>query len=421
MSPADPPATAPVSGFYGKSPAAGDFIGRGLPRELVRRWDRWMELALGDALATGGGGGRWRFVAAAGVFGPWPVSGAFALSRDRVDRRFPFLVALPGIAADWADPWFPAAEALLAEALSGTAGPDALAEAAARLPGPHAAQPVPGAAAFAGPAAEPLVFESLERLAEDGLARLFAAGGPDEGGPGGAETFDAEAAARLAAAAPGALPVDEADRVDLDDLLADAGLDAAAREAGDAAPGCREPEGSPDLPAPSPIPFTSDDDLADLLPPDRPGPQSPYPASDAPAGPPPAEDLGDLLPPEPAEDRAPAPPPGPSPDAPPAEAPAPSTPSALGETRPGASGAEPDPDPPGDGPEDLDALLPPPVEDTPGPREDTALSDAEASILGAAAAWPMPEGLGDDPVAVDDLFDLDPAQPDRPARKPPRP
>lgn len=208
-------AEEPATGFYGKAPSAGDFIGRGLPRQLTRRWDRWMELALPGAMAGGGGGSAWRFVAAPGVFGDDAVSGVFQLSQDRVGRRFPFLVASPGVLAGAADPWFDAAEALVLRSREGQLGPDALAERCEAMPAPLGPGPVPGGGAavfwLGREARAPHAFATLAELANGGLTTLFAAGGPAEPVGRAEDDFDAEASAALLAAAPADLPAEPAD------------------------------------------------------------------------------------------------------------------------------------------------------------------------------------------------------------------
>ncbi|MEO0621786.1 MAG: type VI secretion system-associated protein TagF [Pseudomonadota bacterium] len=214
----------PVSGFYGKIPAAGDFIGRGLPRELTGRWDRWMEMALRDALATGGGGGIWRFRAGPGVFASDPVAGVWQLSRDRVGRRFPILIAVVGCLPAVGDPWFDAAEAALVAARAG--GPlEGLTMAVSALPAPGAVAAATGVSFWRADAPDPVSFPTAMALASGGLTRLFEAGGPPLAEAGDGAEIDPMALWQDAANTRGGAPVpDDAEALDLDDLLADAGL-----------------------------------------------------------------------------------------------------------------------------------------------------------------------------------------------------
>lgn len=85
-----------IPGFFGKLPAAGDFVSRGLPESFVRHWDRFctrhLVRPLADAEADGGYAAL-RFLVDAehgGSFG-----GVVAASADRVGRRFPLTVACP--------------------------------------------------------------------------------------------------------------------------------------------------------------------------------------------------------------------------------------------------------------------------------------------------------------------------------------
>lgn len=215
-------AALPALGFYGKVPAAGDFLSRGLPREMTGRWDRWMERALPEAMAVGGGG-LWAIRAGPGVLWDRPVSGAFRLSADRGGRRFPFLVAVGGLALAPDDPWFAAAGELVQAAVAGL-GPEAIAAGLDALPHTARAPALSDAAEIWGLGLGPedaqalFRFPSLGALAEGGLTAVFRAGGP--AAPVGAppeDAFDPAESAALAAPAPPAAPA--AERVGLDDLM----------------------------------------------------------------------------------------------------------------------------------------------------------------------------------------------------------
>ena len=90
-------------GFYGKLPAFGDFIQRGLPRDFVKCWDHWVsELVMvssKDAAWLQRRGPSWscRFMLGHGLCGDVSVVGAFAPSRDIAGRDFPFMVAILGL------------------------------------------------------------------------------------------------------------------------------------------------------------------------------------------------------------------------------------------------------------------------------------------------------------------------------------
>jgi type VI secretion system protein ImpM len=97
------PALKPLAtGWYGKLPSRGDFVGRGLPRALLRAWDGWLQRALAAAQQELGAAPLRERLAA---MPPWqglvlpqrpgdPVwSGVVVGSTDRVGRAFPLLLA----------------------------------------------------------------------------------------------------------------------------------------------------------------------------------------------------------------------------------------------------------------------------------------------------------------------------------------
>lgn len=88
-------------GWFGKIPALGDFVGRGLPASLVRPWDSWLSAELSEScqlLAE-----RWAdaythapvlgFVLDATVIDGHGWQGILLPSRDRVGREFPLTIA----------------------------------------------------------------------------------------------------------------------------------------------------------------------------------------------------------------------------------------------------------------------------------------------------------------------------------------
>lgn len=128
-------------GFHGKVPARGDFVGHGLPHEVLALWDAWLSRALSDAARRLGPGWEalfqaaptWRFVLAAGLCGNAPLAGVLMPSADRVGRLYPFtiLAALPDTANPAVVPvacasWFDRAETVASDACRAGADVEAL-------------------------------------------------------------------------------------------------------------------------------------------------------------------------------------------------------------------------------------------------------------------------------------------------------
>lgn len=143
-----------TTGFFGKIPAAGDFVGRSLPAAYVRFWDRWIVHNLAAPLAAD----PWerhpalRFLLGPGVCGP--MAGVVMASADRAGRRFPLTLAAPaplavaGLAAV-ADRWFGEIEEAGEAARCGELDADELGKRLAALPFPAAdagGEPVRGMA-----------------------------------------------------------------------------------------------------------------------------------------------------------------------------------------------------------------------------------------------------------------------------------
>ncbi|MBO9356832.1 type VI secretion system-associated protein TagF [Bordetella petrii] len=89
-------------GWYGKIPAAGDFVHRRLPRELIAWWDRWLQYGLAalkqapddSAARSFAHAPIWNFAIPAGPSGKGAQLGCIAPSRDRVGRGYPLCVVM---------------------------------------------------------------------------------------------------------------------------------------------------------------------------------------------------------------------------------------------------------------------------------------------------------------------------------------
>ncbi|HEU0044795.1 type VI secretion system-associated protein TagF [Sphingomonas sp.] len=109
---------------FGKLPAHGDFIARGIAPDAREALDQWLAASLADARAAFGDAfdahyeqaPPWRFAWAEGA--RW-TAGAMALSVDAVGRRYPILVALDGLPGEAVEGAADAAENLLYDALEG--------------------------------------------------------------------------------------------------------------------------------------------------------------------------------------------------------------------------------------------------------------------------------------------------------------
>ena len=126
-----------MAGVFGKMPASGDFVARGLPRGAARALDCWLTLHVAEmAPAT------------------WPEAGLRVLmetaqgdlvalvlpSSDRSGRSFPLAAAerARGVGYAEAEAWAKAALGPLAEAAAGRLAPELLARRLAVLPPPPA-------------------------------------------------------------------------------------------------------------------------------------------------------------------------------------------------------------------------------------------------------------------------------------------
>lgn len=121
-------------GFYGKLPSVGDFVRRRLPDVFVDPWHVAMQRLLLASLRGNETGGlpapRWRFSLAPGMCGKGAWTGVMALSRDRVGREFPMVIAAPehppgleAVPASTGIPeWLEDAEALLRDHVTDAQG-----------------------------------------------------------------------------------------------------------------------------------------------------------------------------------------------------------------------------------------------------------------------------------------------------------
>jgi len=126
--------------WYGKLPARGDFVGRGLPPRWRSDWDGWLQrgLALAATMVDGAAlrerlcaFAPWRYLALPAPGEIW--CGIIAASHDRVGRAFPLTLA-----ERLAAPASPDQSAARLASLLGAAaeGPEALEAAIAALPPP---------------------------------------------------------------------------------------------------------------------------------------------------------------------------------------------------------------------------------------------------------------------------------------------
>lgn len=124
-----------AAGLFGKLPAKGDFVGRGLSAGFQAEFEAWLartveaaRLSLGDDFrAVWDAAPVWRFWIGPGA-GMAPCAGVMAASRDRVGRRYPLAILIEGGPAGRSLPlppvlpgaggrWFETLEAAVARAM----------------------------------------------------------------------------------------------------------------------------------------------------------------------------------------------------------------------------------------------------------------------------------------------------------------
>lgn len=133
-----------AAGFFGKMPAAGDFVSRGLPAAYLRFWDRWIarNLVLPLAAEPWESHPALRFILGPDACGP--MAGVVMASVDRAGRRFPLTLAAPTQLATselavLCDGWFGELEEIGDAARSGELDADELGQCLAALACPVAA------------------------------------------------------------------------------------------------------------------------------------------------------------------------------------------------------------------------------------------------------------------------------------------
>lgn len=132
----------PVAAIFGKLPATGDFVWRGLPEAFRKHWDLWITRHIVPLERAGGsyppGGLRFSLPSGGRL-----AAGVILPSQDKAGRRFPLtlmLIAEGAMALDQIDVWCDAAVALGPENLS----PDDLWIGLDALPAPETGGPANG-------------------------------------------------------------------------------------------------------------------------------------------------------------------------------------------------------------------------------------------------------------------------------------
>lgn len=180
------------TGFYGKLPSLGDFVGRRLPPQLIQPWDQWLRACLATSQAQLGEdwlntyltSPLWRFALTPGIAGQGGWVGVLMPSVDRVGRYFPLTLAAP--VPEGANPfrllcsadWFHRAESLALSGLGDAFDLDTFDAQAAALAAPESpASPAPAAGhgdAWQLPAASPAALAAAcPELLTSALEEIF--------------------------------------------------------------------------------------------------------------------------------------------------------------------------------------------------------------------------------------------------------
>lgn len=132
----------PVAALFGKLPATGDFVWRGLPDAFRKHWDFWLTRHIAHLQRHGHefppGGLRFRLPSGGRL-----AVGVILPSRDKAGRHFPLSLLLlsdENLTPDQVDTWCDEALALGPETLD----PDALWHALDKLPSPAPHGPASG-------------------------------------------------------------------------------------------------------------------------------------------------------------------------------------------------------------------------------------------------------------------------------------
>jgi type VI secretion system protein ImpM len=132
----------PVAGFFGKLPATGDFVSRGLPDAFRRNWDGWLTRHIVPLQHQDSdlppGGLRFRLVSGGRL-----ATGVIRPSADSAGRRFPLsllLIAEGNLPLPEVNAWCDAALALLTDGID----PDTLWRAIDAVPAPQPDDPPSG-------------------------------------------------------------------------------------------------------------------------------------------------------------------------------------------------------------------------------------------------------------------------------------
>jgi|JI10StandDraft_1071094.scaffolds.fasta_scaffold32876_3 type VI secretion system protein ImpM len=144
----------PVAAIFGKLPATGDFVWRGLPDAFRKHWDFWLTRHIAHLQRHGHsfppGGLRFRLPSGGRL-----AAGVILPSRDQAGRHFPLsllLLADANLTPAQIDPWCDAALALQPQTLA----PDDLWHALDGLPSPDPADPAIGAMQLWTPGQSPI-------------------------------------------------------------------------------------------------------------------------------------------------------------------------------------------------------------------------------------------------------------------------
>ena len=114
------------TGFFGKMPATGDFVARGLPPGLRAPLDRWLTEGLATTAPEDWPPDGLRALV---TLGNLAVAMAAVPSEDRLGRLYPLVAVTPGdnVTREAANAWCDAVIYGLADAADGLIGPDELA------------------------------------------------------------------------------------------------------------------------------------------------------------------------------------------------------------------------------------------------------------------------------------------------------